>query len=316
MKRSKLFFSQRKPRHGRWLAAFAVFAVLALAGVAIHGKFAALAWQAFQTSRQAGQWRGHSLWLPDYRAAIEARPIEGIESDASSLTFDERTGTLWLSTNAPSELFELSTEGTVLRRIPVKGVADMEAIAHIEGDEFALVSEGSHTAYWVRIGPKTQEIDVAGAPHLKLDVFAAHSNRGFEGSAWNARTGELFLAKEKHPLAIQRISGIGFGIEKTAGLRIREWRPKPPPSAFMRDFSSLSVHAPSGHILVLSDESKLLAEYSADGRLVSLMPLRAHFNGLSRSLPQAEGVAVDNEGTIFVVSEPNLFYRFEKQKSP
>jgi uncharacterized protein YjiK len=197
----------------------------------------------------------------------------------------------------------------------VPDVADLEAVTHIRDDEFALVSESGHMVYWVRIAPETRQLDVKNAPHLGLDVFAAYRNRGFEGSAWNARTGELFLAKEKHPLVIQRISGIGFGAETPPkALRIREWRPTPPPSAFMRDFSSLSVHAPSGHLLVLSDESKLLAEYDADGQLVSLMALWAHFHGLKHSLPQAEGVTVGDDGTIYVVSEPNLFYRFEKRK--
>ena len=31
---------------------------------------------------------------------------------------------------------------------------------------------------------------------------------------------------------------------------------------------------------------------------------------LARSVPQPEGQAVSDEGDIFVLSEPNLFYRF------
>lgn len=95
-------------------------------------------------------------------------------------------------------------------------------------------------------------------------------------------------------------------------LQIREWRPQKRSALFMRDISSLSLHEPSGHLLVLSDESKLLVEYGADGKLVSMMPLWRGWHGLNRSVPQAEGIALDPHGVIYVMSEPNLLYRFER----
>ena len=80
----------------------------------------------------------------------------------------------------------------------------------------------------------------------------------------------------------------------------------------MSDLSSLTLHEPTSHLLLLSDESALVVEYAADGRPISLMPLWRGFHGLQRKVPQPEGLAVGPDGAIYVVSEPNLFYRFER----
>ena len=55
-----------------------------------------------------------------------------------------------------------------------------------------------------------------------------------------------------------------------------------------------------------------MAEYTRNGRLVGLMPLWAGRHGLVQTVPQPEGITVGSDGAIYVVSEPNLFYRFER----
>ena len=83
---------------------------------------------------------------------------------------------------------------------------------------------------------------------------------------------------------------------------------------FVRDLSDLEYDKRTGHLLALSDESKLLLELGLDGKPISTLSLKKGQHGLTRSVPQAEGVAMDDKGTVYVVSEPNLFYRFEKLK--
>ena len=85
---------------------------------------------------------------------------------------------------------------------------------------------------------------------------------------------------------------------------------------FVRDLSSLQYDQHSGHLLALSDESRLVLEINSDGRPISTLSLLGGRNGLEKGVPQAEGVALDDRGRLYLVSEPNLFYVFEKQARP
>ena len=81
---------------------------------------------------------------------------------------------------------------------------------------------------------------------------------------------------------------------------------------FVRDLSSLQFDERSGHLLALSDESRLVIELDLAGRPISTLSLLRGMHGLKRSVPQAEGLAMDEQGTLYLVSEPNLFYVFAK----
>jgi uncharacterized protein YjiK len=301
----------------RWLLLPALALLAALLAAAWHLKLPALAWHWAGTLRQEDVWRSKSLWLPDYRATIDAHPIEGVSHNASGLTYDDRTHTLYLAINHPAEILELTTGGRILRRIPVTGVEDLEGLTHVRDDEFFLIDERRQRIYWIPIRPETTRIDVADAPWLGLGILL-NGNLGFEGVSWNGGRNLLFVAKEKSPPRVFHIEGLLPETRPGApmNLQIHEWRPEVDPGRFLRDLSSLSLHDQSGHLLILSDESRILAEYSKAGELISLMPLWRGWHGLERTIPQAEGVTVDAQGTIYIVSEPNLFYRFERTEAP
>jgi uncharacterized protein YjiK len=81
----------------------------------------------------------------------------------------------------------------------------------------------------------------------------------------------------------------------------------------MRNLSALSIDPRTGHMLVMSADSHLLLELDDKGEQVSFIALLGGFIGLSKTIPRAEGVAMDEAGTLYMVSEPNLFYSFRKQ---
>lgn len=270
------------------------------------------AWYWADMTFHADQRSGGSIWLPSYRVTLDAYQIEGIARNASGLTYSEKSRTLFSAINKPAQIAEISTDGQLRRLIPVSGVDDLEGITHIDGDEFIITDERSQQLYWVTITDETKSINVAGMPSLGLGIDL-NGNLGIEGASWDAVGQRLFLAKEKSPMRIFEVDGLAQWRDGSAfNLQIREWRPQKRSALFMRDISSLSLHEPSGHLLVLSDESKLLVEYGADGKLVSMMPLWRGWHGLNRSVPQAEGIALDPHGVIYVMSEPNLLYRFER----
>jgi uncharacterized protein YjiK len=297
-----------------WRARFVVLLaslLLLAAGAAWHYRLAALAWYWSGMPRQAPG----SLRLAEYRVTLEARPVEGLTANSSALTYNGETDTLFTTINHPPQIVELTREGEVLRRLPVAGVEDLEGITHMEGNLFALIDERRQQIYRVEIGADIRRVDVRDAPRLGLGILQS-GNFGFEGITWDEKTHRLFVAKEKSPrvFAIDGLPRLMDGGNGEMDLQIREWQPRQHFRHFMRDLSSLGRDEQSGHMLLLSDESRLLAEYSVEGELVGLMPLWRGWHGLAASVPQAEGVTVGRDGTIYLISEPNLFYRFERER--
>jgi uncharacterized protein YjiK len=275
-------------------------------------KVLALGYYWLSTTINAAQWEGSSLWLPGYRVAVEARPIEGLTRNASGLTFNTDTGTLFTVINRPPQIAELTTEGRLLRVIEIDGAKDPEGITYVQGDTYVISDEVSHSMYWVQIGPDTRRVSVNGTSSLGISIDSVH-NSSFEGVSWDSVQDRLFVVKEKLPLRVLVIKGLDVFNESTGfNIDISEWKSSSAASLFMSDLSSLTLHEPTGHLLLLSDESALVVEYAPDGQPISMLPLWRGFNGLQRKVPQPEGLAVGPDNAIYVLSEPNLFYRFER----
>lgn len=252
-----------------------------------------------------------SLDLSRYRVGIEGTPILGLSENTSGLTFSAATGTLFTAINRPPELAELSPDGRLLRRIPLTGASDVEGITHVEGDRFILVDEGRHRLSWVTITPETARIDAGAAPFLTLDL-GAFKNMGFEGISWDQRRKELVLVQEMWPVRVLVIGGLDRAVlGQGLGVTVREWQPGSWTGHFVTDLSSVTVHDPTGNLMLLSDMSSILAEYAPDGTPLGLLTLWSGWHGLTRWVPQAEGVAIGPDDAVFIVSEPNLFYRFD-----
>ena len=290
----------------RWLLLPA--ALILVAGLWVSG-FVGLA--AHQLAMRISAKVTGTLDLASYQVGIEGAPITGLAKNASGLSFNPETGTLFTVINRPAELAELSQHGRLLRRIPLTGASDLEGITHVEGDRFILVDEGRHRLSWVTITPQTTQLDLDAAPVLTLDL-GAFENLGFEGISWDQRHKELVIVQEMLPIRVLVVAGLDEAARGPGqGVTIREWQPDNWAGHFVADLSSVTVDDPTGNMLLLSHMSSVLVEYAPDGTPLGLLSLWAGSHGLTRSVPQAEGVAIGPERQIFIVSEPNLFYRFD-----
>lgn len=299
----------RRMRARRWVLA----ACVALPG--LYFELLPLAWHWSAVQRQgAGDPQG--LGLSDYRVVIEGQAVQGLTRNLSGLTYSPDTDSLFSVINRPAQLAELSTDGELLHLWPLKGVHDPEGIAHVRGDLFVVASESSSRLHWLRLGQGRGEASVQHVAVSEPTLAPARlDNFGVEGVSWDARRSRLFLAEEKWPSRVLVIDGAcGCEADLQAAPRVQPWKPQGPWGMPLSDLSSLTVHDDSGQLLLLSDEVAMVAEYTPEGRLVGLMPLWPGRHGLRRKVPQAEGIALGEGGALFVVSEPNLFYRFEKPR--
>lgn len=264
-------------------------------------------WQVFWQSSDA-----QALGLDDYQVVIEARPIEGLKDNVSALSFDPDRKTLFTVTNKDPELVELSLEGRVLRRIPLTGFGDAEAVEYISPGIYVISDEHSQRLIKVQVDDDTRFLDAADAEQLTLGIDAG-GNSGFEGLAYDNRGKRLFVAKERKPVQILEVRGFPNPDDSTPNILEVTSSKQRDAGLFVRDLSSLQFDERSGHLLALSDESRQILELDTEGRPVGNVSLSKGSMGLSRNVPQAEGIAMGDDGTLYLVSEPNLFYVFRKE---
>ena len=252
-----------------------------------------------------------SINLGEYQAVLQGQKIEGLEDDVSALTYDPLRKSLFTVTNKQAELVELSLDGRILRRIPLIGFGDAEAVEFIGPDTYVITDERQQRLIKVHVDDSTQVLDAAHAEQLTLGINLS-GNKGFEGLAYDSVGKRLFVAKERDPMLIYEVRGFPQSNPQQPYATHVVNNPRRDSRLFVRDLSSLQYDERSGHLLALSDESKLLIELDVEGRPISTLSLKKGRHGLKKSVPQAEGVAMDDEGTVYVVSEPNLFYVFKK----
>lgn len=272
------------------------------------------AYYYFTSMLDAKQWVGHSLWLPKYQVEIEAKPIADIDDDLSGIDYDfDHHRLLTVTNGAPIRIVALDRGGVVTATYPLNGFEDVEGLAYMGDGLVVVTEENSQQLVFLRLPDQSGEaIDKKMSQSLALGINLSPHNKGFEGVTYDQANDRLFVAKERDPRQIFEISGVRASLNGKLQIKIldlTEWVNR---SVFAKDISDVHYDPRTGHLLVLSHESRLIIELSNSGEMVSFRTLLGRFSDLEQTAEQAEGLTVDDEGVLYVVSEPNLFYRFRK----
>ncbi len=271
--------------------------------MAMHWDARALLWlkERFQTPAE----RQASIWLPGYRAVIDAKPLPGMEKDeASDVSYSPSTKTLFAVMGKNPFLVELTLQGDVLRKIPLVGWNNPEAVSVLEGENLVIVDERMHILTIVKVDASTRELNIKDFPQYDLGP-SKDQNKAFEAVVWDARNQQILLGEERPPAL--------FSLKSDGTQVFGDKRRLESDQLDMRNLSALAIDPRTRHTLALSADSHLLLELDEEGRQVSFMTLLGGFNGLKDTIPRAEGVTIDDDGNLYLISEPNLFYRFEKR---
>lgn len=289
--------------HWSWLL-IALVVILVGLSYAWHWDDRGLLWLREQSA--SAEQRATSVWLPDYKVDIDGKSMVGLEKDeASDLSYDPVSKTLYSVMGKNAFLAELSLTGDVLRKIPLVGWSNPEGVMVLGNGLIAIVDERQHLMTMVTVTPDTKTLDIKDFPKYDLGP-SVDQNKAFEGVTWDARNQQILLGEERPP-ALFSWKSDGSAILKGDKRKLVN------DNLIMRNLSALYADQKTGHLLVLSAESHLLLELDEKGNKVSFMALVKGLNGLAHTIPRAEGVAMDENRTIYMVSEPNLFYSFKKK---
>jgi len=246
-----------------------------------------------------------SLELEAYQ--LQSRiDVAEITDDLSGVTFNALTQSLFAVTNAPEQIVEMSLEGKVKRLIPLLGFDDTEGITHIGGNRFAIVEERKRQVVFIDINKHTNEIKREHCEGYKLPL-QGEKNKGLEGIAWSKKAG-ILIAKEDEPEQLYH-----FDQQQHDGKYLTPFLNNSIQRKQLGDVAGLHSLA-NGNTLFLSEESRLLLELSPKGYVLSSKSFEYDPFGIFYSIRQPEGVTMADDGRLYIVSEPNQLFIFEKPK--
>ncbi|EJM67556.1 hypothetical protein PMI30_02020 [Pseudomonas sp. GM50] len=266
------------------------------------------------------RWNGNqapdkNIWLPDYKAVIQAKPVADV-TNLSGIAYDpDHDRLLGITNGVPMEIVAMSRNGDLLERYPLIGFQDTEGIAYMGKGRVVIADESLQRLYVLTLPDSPGPIAVENAQFVAIEINLSEHNKGFEGVAYDAANDRIFAIKERDPRQLYSVTGMLASMGGPLQVRIKDLTNWIDRSVFGLDLSEGYYDPRTGHLLLLSEQSSNLTELDQDGNFVSIRSLLGLTDDLEKTIPQAEGMTMDTDGELYIVSEPNLFYRFSKSKA-
>lgn len=228
--------------------------------------------------------------------------------ELSGVTYSWDNGRLYAVEDEAEAIYEFDKNGTYLSAMTITGGAgtDPEGITYVGGGQFLVAEERIQDIYRISY-TAGGSLNRAGLP--TFSVGGTVGNVGLEGISFDPISGNVYGVKEKTLQEIYTVSGLD--LPSMTGGAVSSILP----SLGLLDLSDVQILStiPSlvgtgdqNNLLVLSQESNRLLEVNLAGNILSQLDLGA--SGLALGSTSIEGVTIDENGTIYLVSEdPKMF---------
>jgi len=246
-----------------------------------------------------------------YEAITEADGLDAISSNLSGVSWNAATGTYMAVLDSNRMLVEISAELEILREIDIDNVthSDLEDIAYLGEEEgMSMYAMGSEDGV-MYIGPVADdgstEVDFDGFQEVTYAAEPENRNRGGEGVAFDPVTETIWTCVEKDPMTVYRFVRPAWGSDAsyTEDLDVVEpFDAQTQFAAAIDDISSCIYDPRTERLLVLSHESQRILDVDLDGTIVGYLDIASE----STSLTKPEGLALNDDGDLLIVGEPNV----------
>jgi len=237
-----------------------------------------------------------ALSLADYAVTGRHALPAVTAAEASAVTWNPDTGTLFVLGDEGDALVEVRTDGTQVGFMTLTGFADTEALTYVGGGQFVLAEERLRDAYrlsYVAGG----SVDSSALP--SVDLGATVGNIGVEGISFDARDGSYVFVKEVGPQEVN-LGLLDFEAPSASIASLFD-----PTGLSVLDLSDVQVLSGVDALIGTPGEDDLLIFSQASARLLHVTRTGQLLGSLDFSAfaLDAEGIAIDADGTIYVVAE-------------